>query len=104
MGASATGTDVSTIVQIGVGSYSVYLVFEKPLIVALNAFSSPALKKLQDGVRMLPILIARHPLSVLLQCGVSGLILRALGSALTQRNPITLQVIMGSALVIAGGI
>ena len=51
MEASATGIDVGTIVQIGVGFYSTYLMFEKSSIVAPNAPSSPALKKLQDGFR-----------------------------------------------------
>ena len=42
---------------------------------------------------MLQILTACHPLSVPFQCGVSGLNLRALGSALTQTNPITLPIV-----------
>ena len=51
MEASPTGTDVGTIVQIGVGFYSTYLMFEKSSIIAPNAPSSPALKKLQDSFR-----------------------------------------------------
>ena len=51
MEASAIGTDVGMIVQIGVGFYSTYLMFEKSSIVAPNAPSSPALKKLQDSFR-----------------------------------------------------